>query len=381
MKTYLIRILLLAAAIIAVAPSLRAQTVDYVYGIEYGAGAGGSADTWYLDELAISVNGGGTATSYTTTHLVDLKNYVTGWDAAGTTKFYQCLNGLALDPVTKTLFFTYSWNNTNSQSSGTYSAVTYAFRYNNYAYSSTAINTLVSTARTPGTAGSPGDPGSQGIQAGWFTKGMFYSGTYYAGIQTATSDNLVAFKLGTGENSVTGTTVYTNISHGGADASQGGDIVVSSSGQFYLSGRNLGSTTSSFATETFANALNASGSTWNAVTSSTSATLYYYQLAGLGQIPRLYAAMSSGTFGQLTNFTNPSGTVPTFTGLSGSNFVYADLSDGTSGGITTPEPSTWGVGIVACLAVSGVISRRKRDASEPPGDDAQPPSGSEDSSA
>lgn len=370
--------LLFLLALVCAGGFLRAQTVDYVYGIEYGTGDGANNETWYLDQLAVNVNASGTATGYTLTHLVDLRYYVpgasgtaTGWDfpGGGTTRYNQCINGLALDPRTNTFFYTYSYNNVNTgATNGTFYANTYAFRIG-YSSTATLINSYSATTRTPGTAGSPGDPGSSSVGAGWFTKGTFYNGYYYAGIQTNTSNNIVRFTLAANQNSVTGTTVYTQIHHGGDDASQGGDMVFDSNGNLYISGRYSDGSGSTFATETLANAINTSGSSWNDATIGSDAL--YYQMAGMGQIPRLYGYQANsaggsltGTFGQFSNFTNPDATTPTFTTIGGAITKYADMSDGANKSQITPEPSTWAAGAIAsAMAVTALfrIKFRKKD--------------------
>lgn len=357
------RLLLLALAL-AFCGAIRAQTTDYIYGIQFGQGAGAAGDTWNLQELKINVNGAGTATTYTETTLTNLTTIIPGWDATGATHQNQCLNGLALDPATNTLFLTYSYNNNASPTAGTFTLATYAVRYNGTAFTATNIYNLSQAAGAAGTAGvigAGGNPGSPNAGSGWFTKGTFYNGAYYVGIQGST-DNLVRLNLGPGENSVTSATVFTNINHGAANANTGGDLVISG-GTLYISGRIGNTSGSTFATTSLANATNAAGSGWNDVTSAGAGT-YYYQLAGLGGITNLYGFASgagSPTIGQFTNYSNPSGTTPTFTTISGTSAViFADLSDGTHQSILLPEPGTVAVGIFAGLLALVEIVRRVR---------------------
>ena len=284
----------------------------------------------------------GTATSYTQTTLADLTTIIPGWDSTGTTRENQCLNGLALDPATNTLFLSYSYNNNASSTAGTFTLATYALRFNGSGFTATNIYNLSEPSGATGTAGaigSGGDPGSMDVGAGWFTKGTFYNGSYYVGVQAST-DNLVRLTLGPGENSVAVATVFTNINHGGANANAGGDLLISG-GNLYISGRIGNTLGSSFATTSLANALNPAGSAWNVATDGGAGT-YYYQLAGLGGITNLYGFASgagSPTFGQFTNYNNPSGAAPTFTTIAGSSpVIFADLSDGTSQSIILPEP-------------------------------------------
>lgn len=355
---------LVCAVLLFVSAAARSQTTDYVYGIQYGQGAGNAGDTWNLQELAINVNVAGNATSYTESTLTNLTTVIPGWDSAGTTHFNQCLNGLALDSATKTLFLTYSYNNNSNGTMGTFTAATYALRYNGVGFTATNIFNYSEAAGAAGTAGvigSGGAPGSVNVGAGWFTKGTFYNGSYYAGIQSSTN-NLVRLTLGPGENSVSSATVFTNINHGGANANDGGDLIISG-GNLYISGRTNGSNGSSFATTTLANALNPAGAAWNAATDGSTGSLYY-QLAGLGQISRLYgfySGASTPTFGQITNYLNPSGLTPTFTTISGTSAViYADLSDGASQSILLPEPGTISAGLICGLAIVAEYFRRKK---------------------
>ena len=161
---------------LAVCATAKGQTTDYVYGIQYGQGAGLAGDTWNLQELKVTVNGSGTATSYTDTTLANLTTIIPGWDSAGTTRQNQCLNGLALDPLTKTLFLTYSYNNNSSATAGTFNVATYALRYNGSGFTATNIFNFSEAAGSAGTAGViglGGDPGSANVGAGWFTKGTY----------------------------------------------------------------------------------------------------------------------------------------------------------------------------------------------------------------
>lgn len=356
--------LLIFVICLAFCGTTRAQTTDYVYGIQFGQGAGAAADTWNLEELKINVNGGGTATSYTESTLTNLTTVIPGWDSTGATHQNQCLNGLALDPVTKTLFLTYSYNNNSSSSAGTFTLATYALRYNGSGFTATNIYNFSEAAGATGTAGvigSGGDPGSSTVGSGWFTKGTFYNGSYYVGIQSST-DNLVRLALGPGENSVTAATVFTNINHGAANANTGGDLVISG-GNVYISGRIGATSGSTFATTSLANALNPAGSGWNDITSGGTGA-YYYQMAGLGGVTNLYGFASgagSPTFGQFTNYTNPSGSAPIFTTISGTSpVIFADLSDGALQSIILPEPGNVAAGIVGIIiAVVEAVRRRK----------------------
>ncbi len=352
---------------VACSAAVSGQTTDYVYGIQFGQGGGSVSDTWNLDELAVSVNGSGTPTSYTDTSLVNLTTIIPGWDSSGATRQNQSLNGLALDPTTKTLFLTYSYNNNASSTAGMFTATVYAVRYNSGAFGATPVYTHSQAAGTAGTAGvigSGGDPGSPQVASGWFTKGGFYNGSYYAGVQSST-DNLVQLTLGPGENSVTSATVYTNINHGGASASTGGDFVING-GNIYISGRMNTGAGSTFATTTLANATNSSGTAWNAINDGASAQ-YYYQLAGLGQITHLYGFASgagSPTFGEFTNYNDPSGSAPVFTTISGmSPVIFADLSDGSSSSIILPEPANVVAGIFGGMIALFEFVRRLRSKS------------------
>jgi hypothetical protein len=358
------RLFILFLLSLVVCATANGQSTNYIYGIQYGQGAGAAGDTWNLEELKVNVNAGGTATSYTETTLINLTTVIPGWDSAGTTHQNQCLNGLALDPVTKTLFLTYSYNNNNSATAGTFNASVYAVRYNGSGFTATNIYNYSEPSGQAGMAGvigSVGAPGSPNVGAGWFTKGTFYNGSYYAGIQSST-DNLVQLTLGPGENSVTTATVYTNINHGGTTANNGGDMVISG-GTLYISGRTLGSNGSTFATTSLANATNAAGAAWN-FRNDGSAGTYYYQLAGLGQITNLYAFYSGAatpTFGQLTNYTNPSGSAPIFTTIAGTSpVIFADLSDGSLQSILVPEPAATAAGIICAFAAIAQYVRRKK---------------------
>ena len=357
-KIILSHLICLAAA----CATAKAQSVDYVYAIEFGQGGGAANNTWNLDQLAVNINAAGVATSYTQTSLVNLTTLV-NWDSSGNTHQNQTLNALALDPATNTLFFTYSYNNNSNSANGTFTAQSYALRSTGSGFTATQINTYTEASGQTGTAGvigSGGAAGSPQVASGWFTKGAFYNGSYYVGIQSST-DNLVQFTLAANENSVTKGTVYTNINHGGPSASTGGDLVISN-GTLFMSGETS-SGGSTFATETLANALNSSGTAWNSVTSSS--TSQYYQLAGLGGISQLFgfASGSSSTFGQFTNFNDPSAGGLTFTTISGSSgVIFADMSDGSNHSIVTPEPATVGVGIFGCVAVLGVAIRRRNSA-------------------
>jgi len=347
--------ILLAGLVICA--SAKAQSVDYVYGIEYGEGAGAAGDTWNLDQLAVNINAGGTATSYTQTTLTNLTQYIANYDTTGNTNRNQTINGLALDPSTNTLFFTYSYNNNSNSNNGTFFAQSYALRYNGSGFTATEIYTYSEASGAAGTAGvigSGGAAGSTNVGAGWFTKGAFYNGSYYVGIQS--TNNLVQLTLAANENSVTTATVATNINHSGADASEGGDLVISA-GTLYVSGAN--GSASAFATETLANAMSSSGTAWNAASSSTRSD--YYQLAGLGGIPQLFGySGNTDQFGQFTNFTNPGTTTPTFTVITGTSPVlFADMSDGSNHSIITPEPGTVGAGIIGSLAVLAMCLRRR----------------------
>lgn len=356
--------LLILVSSLALCATIRGQTTDYVYGIQFGQGAGAASDTWNLEELTINVNGSGTATSYTENTLANLTTVIPGWDSTGTTHQNQCLNGLALDPATNTLFLTYSYNNNASTTAGTFTLATYAVRFNGVGFTATNIYNFSEAAGAAGTAGvigSGGDPGSPNVGSGWFTKGTFYNGSYYAGIQGST-DNLVRLTLGPGENSVATATVFTNINHGGANANTGGDLVISG-GNVYISGRINNTSGSTFATTSLANATNPAGSAWNAATSGGAGT-YYYQLAGLGGITNLYGFASgagSPTFGQFTNYSNPSGSAPTFTTIAGTSpVIFADLSDGTQTSILLPEPGNIAAGIAGIVvAIAETIRRTK----------------------
>jgi hypothetical protein len=304
---------------------VSAQTTDYVYGIQFGQGTGLAGDSWNLEQLTISVDGGGTATSYA-----------------------------------------YSYNNNASANAGTFNASVYAIRFNGISFGATQIYNYSEAAGAAGTAGvigSGGDPGSQNVGSGWFTKGTFYNGSYYAGVQQSTN-NLVRLTLGPGENSVTTAQVYTNINHGGANANTGGDLVISG-GNLYISGRIDGTSGSSFATTTLANATNGAGSSWNAVTDAGNGQ-YYYQLAGLGQITNLYGFASgtgSPTFGQLTNYDDPSVTTPTFTTIAGTSpIIFADLSEGSNQSILLPEPAQTAAGIVCAVAALFEFVRWRKSA-------------------
>lgn len=364
--------LLIFIAGLVLCGAVRGQTTDYVYGIEYGQGGGSASDTWNLDQLAISVDSGGTPTSYAQSTLVDLTTLTPGWDSSATTRLNQSLNALALDPATNTLFFTYSYNDNVTPTAGNFTLASYALRYNGSGFTVTNIYNLTEASGSTGTAGvigSGGDPGSTNAGSGWFTKGTFYNGSYYAGVQDST-DNLVRLTLGPGENSVSSATVFTGINHGGASANTGGDLVISG-GNVYISGRISDTSGSTFATTTLANALNSSGFAWDYTTDAGSGT-YYYQLGGLGGIPRLYGFASGGAspaFGVFSNYGDPAGSPPTFTAISGTSpVIFADLSDGSTQSIIVPEPGNVAVGLFGIFVALAEVARRvkgmaKRDQS------------------
>jgi hypothetical protein len=376
MRAFYLSLLIFFGALVSTS-LLRAQSVDYVYGIEYGTGTGAGNQTWFLDQMSISVNASGTATSFTNTQLVDLRTFVTGWDTSGvvgttaTSRNFQCINGLAADYNTNTLFFNYTYTTGTTSSTGTFNSVIYSLRSTgSNGWSATQLTSLSAPARTSGSAGTPGDPGSVTTSAGWFTKGMLYQGAYYVGIQGATNNNLLKFTLNGNQTAFSGTQTYTLINHGGADASNGGDMVVDSNGNFYISGRNAAGTFSTFATTTLSNALSTTGTAWNSGTSAD-INANYYQLAGMGQLGRVYG-IRSGTFGQLNNFTNPSAAAPTFTTLTGSlgtTVSFADLSDGLNHTLVVPEPSTVGAGIAGLgLAAYTALRGRRKSSDQEAGD-------------
>jgi hypothetical protein len=211
-------------------------------------------------------------------------------------------------------------------------------------------------------------PGAISTSEGWFTKGAYHNGAYYVGVDA--ENTLFQITLANGDTKPsTSQSVYSNINHGGADASRGGDLLFDSSGNIYVAGVNAAGNSAVFATETLANAENAAGTAWNQHTGLTD----FFQLGGLGNGTRLYAAgFVSGTLNQVTNFTNPSGTAPTFTPLTltsgGGSPSWVDLSDGVlPGPAIVPEPGTWVGG--ACLVVLACAQaiRRSRKTMKPQG--------------
>lgn len=328
------------------AGSLRAQSLDYVYGIE-------NTSNWELDQLVINYNAG----TYTQQSLVSLSSLIPGYNT--NTQMNGVVNGLAMDPSTRTLYFTYSYNNRSSSTAGTFTATTYALRSTSpTTWSITQIytvNVAAGTADAPGANNTAAKPGAINTASGWFSRAGIYNGSYYAGIQGENS--LFQINLSNGQ-----TSVYSNINHGGTSAIYGGDLVFDANGNMYISGDpNTNGTNHTIAEESLANAKSASGTAWNATNVTD-----YYQLGGLGGSPRLYSAQGADPYGlySVTNFANPSGTTPTFTELtltSGVAVQYSDLSDAVLGGsIVVPEATTLGAGILGGALTVGACIRRGR---------------------
>ena len=336
----------------------QAQSIDYVYGIVKG-GTGNSSG-WYLDQIAINPGTG----TYTVSQLVDLSNtgITAGFGGAG--HYNQSLNALAVNGASSTVFFTYSYNTTSSMTSGTFFAVSYALRLTT-ATTGNSVQIFSTNAVGGVTADSGNTPATISCGSGWLPKAAYYNGAYYVGVQD--EDSLIKITMGNGDFAAsTGNQLYSLINHStnvNQSAGAGGDIVIDSSGNIYDAGDsyNGGSFTPHvFATETLAHALDGSGTSgavWNSGTVSS-----YYQLAGFGQISNLYAAGTSTSLYQVTNYTNPSGTTPTFTALSGTSLpVFTDLSDGSNHSVILPEPGTMVGGIAGCgIVMFGLIRRSWR---------------------
>jgi len=335
----------------------HAQSIDYVYGIVKGGTT--SSSGWYLDQIAINP----TARTYTVSQLLDLSNtgIAAGFGSAGHDN--QSINALAIDGASNTVFFTYSYNNASSATTGTFFAVSYALHLTT-ATTGTAVQ-IFSTNAVGGVASDSGNtPATISCGSGWLPKAAYYNGAYYVGVQD--EDSIIKISMGNGDfTASTGNQLYSLINHSTdvtKSAGAGGDIIIDGSGNLYDGGDSYNGATFTphvFATETLAHALDGSGTTgavWNSGTVNS-----YYQLAGLGQISNVYAAGTTANLFQVTNFTNPSGTTPTFTALSGTSLpTYTDLSDGANHSIILPEPATWAAGAAGCIAALAAVVRGKK---------------------
>ena len=177
-----------------------AQTTDYLYGIEQG-------NTPELDVMAISVNAGGTATSFINSQVVNLSS-ITGFNALPGGSQNIVYNGLALDPSNNTLFFTVSYNTNGNPTQGTFTADTYAVQNLWGTWHATQIFNLTQAsglADNPGVNNTSATPASTTLSDGWFTKGAFYQGSYYVGVdgdvKSGTQNSLYQIKLGNGDTS------------------------------------------------------------------------------------------------------------------------------------------------------------------------------------
>ena len=330
-----------------------AQTTDYLYGIEQGG-------TPELDVMAISVNAGGTATSFVNTQVTDL-SHVAGFNALPGGSQNVIYNGLAIDPSNNTLFFTVSYNNMGDPTQGTFTATTYAVQNLWGTWHATQIFNLTQAsglADNPGVNNTAATPASSSVADGWFTKGAFYQGSYWVGVdqdvKSGTQNSIYQITLGNGDTSAsTSQSIYSNVSHGGVDASRGGDMVFDNAGNIYFMGIDKAQTTGTFAKQSLANAImpNDNGSnTWD---QNTSLTLLY-QLGGLGQGPqRLYATDQNNHLYQVTNFTDPAASAPIFTMISAGggshNTSFADLADSLLSAPIVPEPKMWIAGAFPVL--------------------------------
>ena len=346
-QRFAVQIFAVIAVLLIGSMKLHAQAVDYIYGIE------NSGPTWTLDQLTINYGAG----TYTQQALVSLSSLIPGFNTS--TQLNGSVNGLALDAATHTLFFTYSYNNNASLTAGTFTATSYAIQ--STGPTTWSINQLYTVSVAAGTADAPGatntaaKPGAVNVGSGWLPRGAYYNGAYYLGIQSENS--LFKIDLANGVTSAsTSQSIYSNINHGGLSAVGGGDMVLDSSGNLFVSGTGSGGET--FGTTSLANAQNSAGSAWNATSVGD-----FYQLGGLGQSPRLYAGGGTSPFSlyEVTNFSNPSGSAPIFTALtltSGVAVQYSDLSDGALGAsIVIPEASTWAGGVFGILLTAGVCVR------------------------
>ena len=326
--------------------SLQAQTVNYIYGIQ--------VSTYILDQFSIS------GSSYSVKSVANLPTVInaSGGGYGNSGRYNQNINALALDPTTQTVFFTYSYNSDNtSASAGTFTAQSYAMRYNGSTFVAYLINTFSEAA---GTTETPTTPGTTTVASGWMCRGAYLNGAYYIGVQN--EDTMVKLTLAANEvGATTQTNVYSGINHNSTNtAGQGGDYVISSGSTIYVAGQyTSGTSFYTFASETLANAeAGTSGSAWTSGTVSN-----YLQLAGLGGITNMYAIVgATGTLNIVNNFQNPSAVSTTpMTLTSGSLTTYTDLSDGGSiASIVTPEPATLGAGIAGCAAVLVAIVRRRQ---------------------
>lgn len=342
-----------------------AQTTDYLYGIQSGS-------TPALDVAAISVNGSGTATSYVTSTVIPDLSAVSGFTAPGGGAQNVVYNALALDPGNLTLFFTVSYNDNGDPTHGNFTATSYGLQNTAGTWHATQIFNLTQAAAladNPGTNNMAATPASATLSDGWFTKGAFHNGSYWVGVDgdvnSGTRNSLYQITLGNGDNSLsTSQSIYSNISHGGGDASRGGDFVFDNSGNFYMVGLNTAINTAIFAKQSLANAqmANDNGSNmWNQNTSLST----FYQLGGLGQGPqRLYAGDSSNNLYQVTNFTNPSASAPVFSlitpGIGSLVVSFNDLADALLPYQIVPESKMWIAGAFPILISIIDVVRRLR---------------------
>ena len=341
----------------------RAQTTDYLYGIEQGG-------TPELDVMAISVNAMGTATSFVNSQVVNISQ-VSGFTAPGGGSQNIVYNGLALDPANNTLFFTVSYNDNGNPAQGTFTATSYALQNLGGTWNATQIFNLTQAAGladNPGANNMAAIPASTSVADGWFTKGAFYQGSYWVGVdqdvKSGSQNSLYQIKLANGDtNPSTSQSIYSNISHGGTDASRGGDLVFDGSGNFYIVGVNTALNTATFAKQSLTNAQmpNDNGSNmWNENTTLTK----LYQIGGLGNSTRLYATDQSNNLYQITNFTDPSASAPIFTlinpGGGSHNASFSDLADGLLSAPIVPEPGMWIAGAFPILISVVDLLRRIR---------------------
>ena len=340
------------------AGAAHAQSIDYVYGIVKGGTA--SSSGWYLDQIAINP----TSQTYTVSQLLDLSNTGITGSFGGAGRYNQSINALAINGASNTVFFTYSYNNASSATSGTFFAVSYALHLTS-ATTGASVQ-IFSTNAIGGVASDSGNtPATISCGSGWLPKAAYYNGAYYVGVQD--EDSLIKISMGNGDfTASTGNQLYSLINHSTdvtKSAGAGGDIIIDSSGNLYDGGDSYNGGTFTphvFATETLAHALDGSGTTgavWNSGTVGS-----YYQLGGLGQISNVYAAGTTANLFRVTNYTNPSGTTPTFTALSGTSLpTFTDLSDGANHSIILPEPGTWAAGASGCFAALAAVLRKRKE--------------------
>ena len=358
MNALIRRLLAMLLGIALLSGAARAQSIDYVYGIVKGGTS--SSGGWYLDQIAINP----TLQSYTVSQFLDLSNtgIIAGFGSAG--RYNQSINALAINGASNTVFFTYSYNNAASATSGTFFAVSYALHLTS-ATTGTSVQ-IFSTNAVGGVASDSGNtPATISCGSGWLPKAAYYNGAYYVGVQD--EDSLIKISMGNGDFSAsTGNQLSSLINHSTdvtKSAGAGGDIIIDSSGNLYDGGDSYNGGTFTphvFATETLAHALDGSGTTgaiWNSGTVGS-----YYQLGGLGQIANVYAAGTTANLFRVTNFTNPSSTAPTFTSLSGTSLpTFTDLSDGANHSLLLPEPGTWAAGAAGCIAALATVIRRREE--------------------